>query len=156
MNTAWSKPTKYVVGVSLALLGIYILYLSRPVIPLLIVAALIAVIVRPIILWLHLRVHLPRGLAATVVAAAAATDNAVGMAGMCWSCRVMVVKVMQASGVANYSDIAAGVKYAADKGAKVINISLGGYSASNALHEAPSSMRSRRGLWWWRGQATTT
>ena len=67
MNTAWSKPTKYIVGVSLALLGIYILYLSRPVIPLLIVAALIAVIVRPVILWLHLRVHLPRGLAVAVV-----------------------------------------------------------------------------------------
>ena len=67
MNTAWSKPTKYIVGVSLALLGIYILYLSRPVIPLLIVAALIAVIVRPIILWLHLRAHLPRGLAVTLV-----------------------------------------------------------------------------------------
>ena len=67
MNTEWSKPTKYITGVSLALLGIYVLYLSRPIIPLLIVAALIAVIVRPVILWLHLRVRLPRGLAVAVV-----------------------------------------------------------------------------------------
>jgi predicted PurR-regulated permease PerM len=63
MNTAWSKPTKYVVGVSVALLGLFVLYLSRSVIPLLIVAALIAVIVRPAITWLHQRLGLPRGLA---------------------------------------------------------------------------------------------
>jgi predicted PurR-regulated permease PerM len=67
MDTAWSKPAKYVAGISLALLGIYILYLCRSVIPLLIVAALIAVIVRPVILWLHVRVRLPRGLAVAVV-----------------------------------------------------------------------------------------
>jgi predicted PurR-regulated permease PerM len=67
MNTTWSTPTKYLVAVGLALLGIFILYLSRPVIPLLIVAALTAVIVRPVILWLHDRVHLPRSLAVGLV-----------------------------------------------------------------------------------------
>jgi predicted PurR-regulated permease PerM len=49
------------------LLGIFILHLSRLVIPSLIVAALTAVIVRPVILWLHGRVHLPRGLAVGLV-----------------------------------------------------------------------------------------
>ncbi|MGE5224718.1 MAG: AI-2E family transporter [Omnitrophica WOR_2 bacterium] len=49
------------------LLGIFILNLSRPVIPLLVVAALIAMIVRPVILWLQLRIHLPRGLAVGLV-----------------------------------------------------------------------------------------
>lgn len=67
MNTAWSKPAKYIVGVSIALLGIFILYLSRSVIPLLILAGLIAVIVRPVIMWLHTRVGLPRGVAVAVV-----------------------------------------------------------------------------------------
>lgn len=67
MNTAWSKPTKYIVGVSLALLGIYLLYLARPVIPLLILAALISVIVRPLILWLQERLRFPRGLAVGLV-----------------------------------------------------------------------------------------
>jgi predicted PurR-regulated permease PerM len=67
MNTDWSKPTKYIVGVSLALLGVLILYLSRAVIPLLIIAALIAVIVRPVILWLHVRARLRRGLAVGLV-----------------------------------------------------------------------------------------
>ena len=68
--------------------------------------------------------------------AAAATNNAVGIAGACWNCRIMPVKVMQASGVANYSAIVQGVLYAAQKGARVINLSLGGYSYSNALREA--------------------
>lgn len=66
MNTAWSKPTKYVVGVSLALLGLTVLYLSRSVIPLLVVAALLAVIVRPVITWLHESLRLPRGIAVAV------------------------------------------------------------------------------------------
>jgi predicted PurR-regulated permease PerM len=67
MNTTWSRPTKYIVGVGLVLFGIFILNLSRPVIPLLVVAALIAVIVRPVILWLESRVHLPRSLAVGLV-----------------------------------------------------------------------------------------
>jgi len=69
------------------------------------------------------------------VAAAAANDG-VGIAGLCWNCRIMPVRVMADSGVSNYSDIAAGVIFAADKGAKVINLSLGGYAYSNALRDA--------------------
>lgn len=67
MNTEWSKPTRYIVAVGLALLAVFILYLSRSVFPLLILAALIAVIVRPLILWLHHQAHLPRGLAVGLV-----------------------------------------------------------------------------------------
>jgi predicted PurR-regulated permease PerM len=67
MDTTWSRPTKYIVGVGLVLLGIYILYLSRPVIPLLVVAALIAVIVRPVGSWLQSRLQLSRGLAVGLV-----------------------------------------------------------------------------------------
>lgn len=67
MNTTWSKPTKYLAGAGLVLLGIFILYLSRPVIPLVVGAALIAAIVRPVILWLQRRLDLPRGLAVGLV-----------------------------------------------------------------------------------------
>jgi predicted PurR-regulated permease PerM len=67
MKTTWSRPTKYLVAVGLVLLGIYTLHMSRSVIPLLIVAALNALIVRPVISWLHLRVHLSRGLAVGLV-----------------------------------------------------------------------------------------
>jgi subtilisin family serine protease len=67
---------------------------------------------------------------------AAATNNGVGIAGVCWQCKIMPVKVMNAGGIANYSDIAAAVLYAAQKGVKVINLSLGGYSNSAALQSA--------------------
>ncbi|HSL47279.1 MAG TPA: AI-2E family transporter [Anaerolineales bacterium] len=67
MKTTWSKPTKYLVAIGFVLLGIFILYLSRSVIPPLVVAGLIAVIVRPVISWLQLRVHLSRGPAVGLV-----------------------------------------------------------------------------------------
>ncbi len=66
-NPTWSRTTKYVVGVSLVLFGILLLYLSREVIPPLIIAALIAVITRPVITWLHVRIRLSRGLSIAVV-----------------------------------------------------------------------------------------
>ena len=71
--------------------------------------------------------------------AAAASNNGSGVAGVCWNCRVMVVKIMQASGTVNYSDIATGVAYAAGQGAQVINLSLGGYADSETLRTAIES-----------------
>jgi len=68
--------------------------------------------------------------------AAARSNNAMGIAGVCGNCRIMTVKVMQPSGTANYSAIAAGIVYAANKGAHVINLSLGGYSDSAAMRDA--------------------
>jgi predicted PurR-regulated permease PerM len=67
MQTRWSKATKYTVGIAVVTLAIYTLYLSSSVIPLLIIAGLMAVIVRPPIAWLHHKLHLPLGLAATLV-----------------------------------------------------------------------------------------
>jgi len=68
--------------------------------------------------------------------AAARSGNGIGIAGVCGECRIMPVKVMQPSRVANYSDIAAGIVYATDKGARVINLSLGGYAHSAAVADA--------------------
>jgi predicted PurR-regulated permease PerM len=67
MSTQWSKTTRYIVGVCLFLFGIFVLYLCRSIIPLLIVAALIAVFVRPLVRWLHEQVGLARGLAVMLV-----------------------------------------------------------------------------------------
>ena len=67
---------------------------------------------------------------------AATANNGQGIAGLCWQCRLMVVKVMQPGGLANYSDIAAGIAYAAQKGADVINLSLGGSADSATLRAA--------------------
>jgi PKD repeat protein len=74
---------------------------------------------------------------------AATANNGAGIAGLCWNCRIMPVRVMADSGISNYSDIAAGVIYAANKGAKVINLSLGGYAYSNALRDAVNYAVSR-------------
>jgi len=67
---------------------------------------------------------------------AAATNNSIGVAGVCPNCRVMALKVLDAGGSGTYSNIAAGIIYAADKGAKVINLSLGGYADSSLLRDA--------------------
>ncbi len=48
----------------------------------------------------------------------------------------MFVNAMQANNVANYSDVAAAVQYAASNGAHVINLSLGGYADSAVLRDA--------------------
>lgn len=71
MSNDWSKPTRYIVGVSLAVLFIFVLWLSRSVLPLLIIAVLIAVIVRPLVLWLQRKAHMSRGLSVALVHLAA-------------------------------------------------------------------------------------
>jgi predicted PurR-regulated permease PerM len=66
MTTEWRLTTRYIVGVGLVLFALFILYLSRSVIPLLIIGALIAFLVRPIISLLHHRLKVPWALAVFV------------------------------------------------------------------------------------------
>jgi predicted PurR-regulated permease PerM len=66
MDVEWTKPTKYIVGTGLVLFGIYVLYLLRPVVTLLIIAALIAFLLMPVVSFLHTRLKLPRGVAVLV------------------------------------------------------------------------------------------
>ena len=68
--------------------------------------------------------------------AAAATNNGIGVAGVCPNCRIMPIRTMDDSGVGTYSNIAAGITYAAQKGARVINLSLGGIYYSQVLYDA--------------------
>jgi hypothetical protein len=68
--------------------------------------------------------------------AAANTGNAAGVAGAAWNGRIMPVKVFQPDGTAFDSDVAAGIVWAADHGAKVINLSLGGPGDGTVLHDA--------------------
>src|SRR5712692_1890993 len=58
--------------------------------------------------------------------AACKTNNGVGVAGVCWQCRVMPVKVLNSSGSGTFAQVASGIRFAADNGASVINMSLGG------------------------------
>ncbi len=68
--------------------------------------------------------------------AAAETDNQVGIAGISWGAQLMPVKVLDEYGNGWYSDVIAGIVYAADNGANIINLSLGGEESSQALQEA--------------------
>jgi thermitase len=68
--------------------------------------------------------------------AAAATNNNVGIAGMCPNCGILSVKVLDDQGSGYMSDVASGITYAASHGARVISLSLGGSGRSETLHSA--------------------
>ena len=68
--------------------------------------------------------------------AAADTNNSIGTAGVAWNCSILPVKVTDASGDGYYSWIIDGIIYAADHGAAVINISLGGNVDDPLLKDA--------------------
>lgn len=69
---------------------------------------------------------------------AARANNSIGIAGQCWKCSIMPVKVLSASGSGSYSDVASGLTWAADHGARIVNMSLGGASSSSTLANAVS------------------
>jgi len=64
--------------------------------------------------------------------AAAVTGNGVGIAGVARDAKIMPVKVLE-DGSGSFEDIAAGVRWAADNGADVINMSLGALQGVQAL-----------------------
>ncbi|MFA6447906.1 MAG: S8 family serine peptidase [bacterium] len=57
---------------------------------------------------------------------AAAGNNSAGMAGVCWNCRILPVKVCDASGQCPMMSIMNGISYAADMKAPIINLGIGG------------------------------
>ena len=67
---------------------------------------------------------------------AARGDNRTGIAGICWTCRILPVKVLGRDGSGSYSDIAQGIRWSADQGADIINLSLGGAADSQLLRDA--------------------
>jgi serine protease len=64
------------------------------------------------------------------------TNNGIGVAGVARDVRIMPLKVLSASGSGSVGAIADAIRYAADQGAKVINMSLGGAFPSNVLKKA--------------------
>jgi subtilisin family serine protease len=67
---------------------------------------------------------------------AAATDNSLGISGVSWESKLMPVRVLaklvrisdgMVTGMGTGVDIAAGIRWAVDHGAQIINMSLGGY-----------------------------
>jgi serine protease len=73
---------------------------------------------------------------------AQATDNGVGVAGVAPQATILPVKVLSARGSGSSASIAAGIDWAVDQGADVINMSLGG-SYSAVIHQAVRKARSQ-------------
>ena len=67
---------------------------------------------------------------------AATGNNGTGVSGGCPSCIILNGKVLRDDGAGYYSWIANGITWAADNGAKVINLSLGGSASSRTLQNA--------------------
>lgn len=66
----------------------------------------------------------------------ASTNNTVGIAGISWNNKIMPVKAIGADGTGSSFDIAKGIRWATDHGARVINMSVGNYHPSGILQEA--------------------
>jgi thermitase len=66
----------------------------------------------------------------------AGTNNGVGVAGSHWNVGLMAAKVLDWSGSGTYASVANGIVWAADNGAMVINLSLGGSFNSSTLRSA--------------------
>jgi len=78
--------------------------------------------------------------------AAAASNNATGVAAIAWNAKIMPVRITnRTDGYAYWSDIARGLDWAANNGADVANISYG-VTSSSTISNAAQKMRSKGGL----------
>jgi len=68
--------------------------------------------------------------------AAADTHNGQDVAGVSWEARIMPLNVLDVSGEGNHADVARAIVYAADNGARILNLSLGGQDYSATLAKA--------------------
>jgi serine protease len=67
---------------------------------------------------------------------AQSTNNNYGVAGIAYEANIMPLKVLDSYGSGTVADIAEAIKFAADNGADVINMSLGGGGESQLMKEA--------------------
>ncbi len=77
---------------------------------------------------------------------AQSTNNRIGVAGIAFEASIMPVKVLDSAGFGTFDDVADGIRWAANNGAHVINLSLGSSSPSNAMRDAISHARKRKNV----------
>jgi hypothetical protein len=77
--------------------------------------------------------------------AGAASNNGIGVASVCWGCKIMPIRVSDTSGNATFSSMASGLNWAADHGARVANISYI-VSDSSAVKSAAQYFQSKGGI----------
>ncbi|MBK8014516.1 MAG: peptidase S8 [Deltaproteobacteria bacterium] len=71
------------------------------------------------------------------------TNNGVGVAGLAYGATIMPLKVLSKRGAGTAADIADAIRYAADEGAQVINLSLGGGMRSFIMEAAVAYARKK-------------
>lgn len=79
-------------------------------------------------------------------AAAALTNNGTGVASVAWACLIMPIRISDASGSASISNIANGIRWAADHGARVANVSFGPIANSSTISSAAQYLQSKGGV----------
>lgn len=67
---------------------------------------------------------------------AATTNNGRGMAGINWQAPIMVLKALNSTGGGDFASVSEALRYAADHGAKIINLSFGSTDTSSTLESA--------------------
>ena len=67
---------------------------------------------------------------------AAAGNNSIGIGGINWNCKILPIKILNSSNFGYYSWWISGITMAADSGAQVLSMSVGGSSFSQALLDA--------------------
>jgi subtilisin family serine protease len=78
--------------------------------------------------------------------AAAVTNNGVGVAAVAGAAKIMPIRIADPSAYALWSTVAQGITYAADHGARVVNLSYQGASSSSTIQQAASYLRSKGGV----------
>lgn len=68
--------------------------------------------------------------------AAAVTNNSIGIAGLCWNCKIMAVKALDNNGEGSEADLANAITYAANNNANIISMSWGSSESSNLIKSA--------------------
>ena len=74
---------------------------------------------------------------------AAEMDNLTGSSGVCPQCSILPIKVLDQDNFGTWSAIIDGIIYATDHNARVINVSLGGETASKAVEAAVEYAQSK-------------
>ncbi|MEM7534680.1 MAG: S8 family peptidase [Chloroflexota bacterium] len=67
---------------------------------------------------------------------AAAVNNGQGTVGICPSCKIMPVKVLNENNAGTWALVASGIRYAVNSGANIINLSLGAQASNKTIEEA--------------------
>ncbi len=79
-------------------------------------------------------------------AAAAITNNGVGVAGVAGQAKIMPLVITDSTGASFYSVISQAIIWAADRGARVASISFSGLPFSSAVQNAAQYMKNKGGL----------